>query len=182
MENNKQIEWESIVTMLQALNRNCNYLVMRNFENFEECRLFNKHEDIDILCDDVNLLVNTLYAEPRAINDKVHYKIWIRSEKINLDVRCIGDTYYDANWERDMLKRRIMYKNLFYIPAWEDYYYSLIYHGIVHKGSIKEEYMVRLKRIAQFLEKQFIRNNIKNDLEKYMRQNNYIYTDYKSLS
>lgn len=74
-----------------------------------------------------------------------------------------------------------MYKTFFYVPAIEDYYYSLIYHGLIHKGCVKEEYICRLESMAYKMKKNFCVEKIRDEMEEYMRNHNYAKTDYRSL-
>lgn len=179
MDNIKK--WDSILTMLKSLNKRCNYIVIRNYELFENNKLLSEHEDIDILCDNTRLLVETIGAKQKNTNDTTHYYIFVQEMKINVDIRVIGDTYYDELWQREMLERREMYKNLFYIPSIEDYYYSLIYHGLIHKDDLKDEYIYRIESMAHKMKKEFKKEELQNELETYMEIHNYKKTDYKSL-
>lgn len=173
--------WDSIATMLNSLNKKCNYIVIRNYELFENNELIDEHEDIDILCDNIKLLAEILGAKQKNVMDTTHYFVYIKDKKINVDIRTIGDTYYDEQWQREMLKRKELYKNLFYIPSMEDYYYSLIYHGMVHKDSLKDEYIYRLESMAHKMKKNFEKEELQSELEKYMKIHNYKRTDYRSL-
>lgn len=49
--------WTTIDEIFTALNEaECNYIVMCNFECFEQGKVFvNGHDDIDLLCDDIML-------------------------------------------------------------------------------------------------------------------------------
>ena len=173
--------WNSILEMLSVLNEQSNYLIMRNFELFENNRLIKEHEDIDLLCDDINKTTSILHASAKNKDDLIHYWISVCDQKISLDIRCIGDSYYDEAWEKNMLKNRRLYKESFYTMSEEDYYYSLIYHGLYHKDNLKQEYIERLQVLAKKLNFNFQINHLSEDLKQYMQKHGYKDTGYKSL-
>lgn len=98
--------WNSIIEMLSSLNENCDYVVLRNYEQFEEQKLISGHEDIDLLCNNAEKVINILHAENKIQGDNVHLKINICNKKIDLDLRCVGDGYYDKKWELNMLEKK----------------------------------------------------------------------------
>ena len=77
---------------------------------------------------------------------KVSNYININKRKICLDIRYVGDNYLDKNWQANILKNKIFYKNIF-IPSKKDQLYSILYHIIFHKGFINKKYLKYLKKI-----------------------------------
>ncbi len=162
-----------------------NYLVLRNYENFHKPEIFiNGHGDVDMLCDDSQAIVSLIDAiskrpdEYPLRGDGIHYYIIVGENEVSLDLRQIGDGYYCDKWEKDMLENRVMHDG-FYVMDNENYFYSLIYHAILQKKFLSDDYINRLTCMANqinvvidhYNEKGFI-----NALEKYMRQHNYVFT------
>lgn len=131
------------------------YVVLRNYENLAECEAFllEGHPDIDILCRDSQAIVRILDAqtrrkdEPPFKGDGTHYYVYVRGKKVCLDLRYLGDGYYCKSWEEDMLARKQPQGDYFVLCP-EDYFYSLIYHAILQKRELSQEYNIRLTEMA----------------------------------
>ena len=131
------------------------YLVLRNFENLADSKAFllEGHPDIDILCRDSQAIVRILDAQttrkdtPPFKGDGIHYFIYVGEKKVSLDLRYVGDGYYCQSWEEDMLARKESHGN-FFVMCPEDYFYSLVYHAILQKNELSQEYRVRLTEMA----------------------------------
>ena len=146
--------WACAEEMFSELNHQFVYLVLRNYEKFYASILLDRHADIDVLCkkSDKKKIVCFLEAEPRLDKDDgIHYRILIDSEYVPLDMRCVGDGYYDKEWEVDMLAHRQLDSRGFYHMSMDDYFWSLLYHALYHKGKISEEYYLRLQGIKPSL-------------------------------
>ena len=133
------------------LNSNCDYLVLRNWDDiFDEGIYGNGHEDIDILCRNLDLFVELTDA------NRVHSSIYrdnfvvkIGKMSVRFDVRHVGDGYYPAKWEETMLNNKLLTKQNIYVMNAEDYVYSLAYHALIQKPALSEEYK---KKIIDALE------------------------------
>lgn len=183
---NHRCHFSRIEIFFEVLNRaELKYLVLRNYENLLEPEMYlDGHGDIDLLCEDSSLLSEAVGAIPNPPksstleDDKVHYKIFIDSQSVSLDLRQVGDGYYCENWERDLLDRRVK-KDCFYVMNEEDYFYTLIYHAILQKRSFSEEYRLRLIEMSKKLglnldvynEQEFVRI-----LEDYIRVKGYVFS------
>jgi hypothetical protein len=54
-----------------------------------------------------------------------------------VDIRFLGDNYFDPRWEQDMLDRRQLHEDgYFYVPSNEDVVASFAYHALVHKNKL----------------------------------------------
>jgi hypothetical protein len=101
----------------------------------------------------------------------------VNQQEIKFDFRFVGDSYYDANFQNDILKNKIFYNNAFYRPSESDYLYSLIYHAAIHKRSISKDYFHKIKNAAE-------NNNFKIEitdtlsiykaLEDYIQETGYL--------
>ena len=170
---------ENIENVFKLLNKKCKYLVLRNFEGFFEDILIEGHNDIDVLCaskKDRKIMVNILQAVPRiGVDNGIHYKFLYNGSEIDLDIRTVGDGYYDEKWQKRMISKREFNEKGFYTMDPENYFYSLIYHSIYQKKVFTEEYKKRLQKMnPDFC------NATKEDFEKallkFMIKKNYFYT------
>ena len=107
----KRKNWKSASKAFAACNDHCTYLVLRNFENFYEELLLEGHNDIDVLCKsskDRRKMVSVLGAVPRLSRDNgIHYRFFCQGKELDLDIRCVGDGYYDRRWQKAMLENRV---------------------------------------------------------------------------
>lgn len=171
--------WDSLQTFFSVLNENVEYLVLRNFEEFVE-GIFNvDHPDIDILCRDSKELIHFAECTTRTGNHKdlIHQKILIGGKSVALDIRHVGDGYYDESWEKDMLRKRRLINNLCYVMDEENYYYSLLYHALVQKKTLSNDYQIRLETMAikLFDETKYSPVSLEM-LQSYMREKGYRFT------
>ena len=176
----------SIQDFFRALNQaDVKYLVLRNYESLLEPELYvDGHGDIDMLCEDSQQIVRLVGARPLTpdkdglCGDGIHYSIIVDGQPVKLDLRHLGDGYYCTKWEQEMLDRRVGHE-CFYVMNDEDYFYSLIYHAVLQKRSLGEDYRSRLLNMSRGLglnvtdgsEREFLRL-----LQDHMRNNDYRFT------
>jgi len=105
----------------------------------------------------------------------------INGEEISLDLRFVGDKYYDTSWQKDMLDRKVLKKGLF-IPGEDDYFFSLLFHCKVQKSSVKEKYYGTLADLAKRLHFSWYQSDLLSDdkaigeiLNGYFNSQGYYY-------
>jgi hypothetical protein len=154
--------WKSVEDIFYALNNCCEYVIMRNYEELPEEIYVNEHNDIDILCDDsveCSYVLNAqkVFKEPY----RVHYQTKLLDQNVYFDLRYLGDNYYCEKLELEMLKSRKLHEKGFYILPKEEYFYTLLYHALIHKPQFSKEYQARLKSmkggISEYKTEDFIR-------------------------
>ena len=132
--------WTSFEEFVEELNKQ-KYLVLRNYENVLE--ELEQGGDLDILCEDKEEIVTNLKALPRNNREVCfNYYVMVQDRKLLLDIRNVGDGYYDTKWEKEMLEKRI-FNGTFFIMDEENYKYSLLYHALIHKKEIPSKYINR---------------------------------------
>lgn len=178
MQNTNSKEWASLEEFFKHINGNTNYVILRNFEELTRDFLSAEHPDIDFLCSDRKLFLSVTQSVSRTknISDQIHRYIVVNKKKVDIDVRCVGDGYYDSAWEKNILETRNLYQNRFYVPNTQNYFYSLLYHALIQKDQVSEDYAKRLNIMAEELG--IIDDNIVNIelLQSYMRQKGYKFT------
>ena len=179
-------QYNTIVDVFDILNKNdVSYLALRNYENLLEPEFYvDGHGDIDLLCADSQEIVRLLDAQTDREDqypfkgDGIHYFIFVGAERVSLDLRYVGDDYYCLEWEKDLLNSRVMHDG-FYVMDPRNYFYTLIYHSILQKASLSEEYLSRLLKMAESLQVKIHNHSEKgflNILESYMHDKGYHYT------
>lgn len=143
----KQKKFNNLKEVFETLNEipGLEWLVLRNFEDFPNL-ILDEHADVDLLVNNFYLAKNALDANAACKVDRfedgdfrVLQKVIIDDKEIDFDLRSIGDGYYDAKWQKDMLASKVLNKN-FYIPERNNYLNSLLYHALIHKKEIHSSY------------------------------------------
>ena len=175
--------WESLEQLFYVMNSSLDYVVMRNFEYLPENRFSIEHGDIDFLVNDLDQAVFITNAQKLY---KKRYKINVAGKDVLIDFEYVGDGSYDKKWQKKILEKKVLLKNSFYVPDLEDYFYSLIYHILVHKTYIEIDYPEKIKDIyKKFSFYDSNRCNFDNYLkflEKFLSINNYQITKPKDPS
>lgn len=179
------MDFQNITCFFDVLNRsNINYLVLRNFSNFNsESFLLDDHPDIDILCDDRDEFIKVSNCVAWKGNnkkwDKTHAKINVSGRDISIDIRTVGDGYYCEKWQKDMLLSKKNESSLFFRPNDRHLFYSLIYHSIIQKPQLSDDYKRILSLLAKINDvsiKSYDRKELIKLMESYMIENKYVYT------
>lgn len=136
--------WESLDQLFYTMNSCLDYVVLRNFEYLPENKFSKEHGDIDFLVNDLDQAVFITNAQKLY---KKRYKLNVAEKDVLIDIEYIGDGSYDKRWQKNILEKKILLKNSFYVPDLKDYFYSLIYHILVHKTYIEIDYPEKIKDI-----------------------------------
>mgnify|MGYP005639117683 CR=1 FL=1 len=176
--------WENLNELLYVLNSTTNYVILRNFEQFPDKFNSKEHEDLDILTDDMFQIQYILDQRNFAGNNvKDNPTLKIDNKKILFDVKYVSGRYYDEKWSRDILDRRILSSKGFYIPCVKDHFYSLLYHMIIHKSKLSDNYIDRLVILADKLHLNIQKDTfsnldmLKEILDEFLKEMGYKYTD-----
>lgn len=170
--------FESIQQLFYLLNNTIQYCVLRNFECLPSEYTVEGHGDIDLLVENKNYISYLTHAK-QIVNEpyRVYHTIKINGDDVSFDFRHIGDNYYDASWEANILKTRKKEK-CFYIPNSENLYFSLLYHAYVQKPHVKQDYLPKLEQYAKAIELTFNDNPecAISSLDAFLKQYGYEYT------
>lgn len=172
-------EWESAKEMFYVLNNSANYAILRNYEALPEEIYVNDHNDIDIICDsyeNVAYILNAKKVFEKEPDYRVHYKTKVKNRYVYFDLRHIGDDYYYKKLEEDLLKTKIFNKKGFYTISDDYYFYTLLYHAILHKPEFSKDYKDRLTQINTQLKNTENEEDYLKILENWLIENEYIVT------
>jgi hypothetical protein len=113
-----------------------NYVVLRNWENLPDAVEFGDHSDLDLLVYDFDhwkeIFPNAKAEFPLP---RVRFKIPIQDTFIFADVRALGDGYYPADFQQQILDNREFNKKGFWTPSPLYHTLALAYHVVHHKNS-----------------------------------------------
>lgn len=172
--------WNSIQEIFDALNQSSiNYVVLRNYESLNNTNIFMEgHEDIDLLCDSITLAKKILGARKiYKFPGRNSYKINLNNTELQVDIRYVGDGYYDTKWEKAILNTKKLFNDYIYIISDEMYFYTLIYHAIYQKNFLSSEYYVKLQNMGMQLGQIITsKRQLENILFQFMLDNEYKFT------
>lgn len=138
--------WESLPQFFYTLNAAIPYVVLRNEEILPEQFSSELHGDIDLLTDNFPNLVLLTGGVPKFPESyRVHYAVRIGGQDVMFDFRSLGDDYYCREFEQHLLDHRVRNEKGIYVAEDEDALYALIYHALVHKRKIAEDYFGKIQ-------------------------------------
>lgn len=177
-------QFHSLQDFFELLNSNIHYVVLRNYESFGAEGFLVDHPDIDLLCFDRDkaLALNVFKSRGKA-SDMVHQYVDINGKYVQVDLRTIGDGYYCTEWEKELLLNRNLLSDSFYVPNTENYFYSLLYHVMVHKNEVTTEYkerLIKMKKDVTFV--QWDASEAEKILCDYMRRKGYYFAYPENVS
>lgn len=144
--------WSSLRPAFAALDALVNYAVLRNFESLPDSQIVGAHDDVDLLVDDYREAVRILNARPRygwVPRWGGRFLVRVGGSQMIFDIRFVGDGYFDARWQRQVLDRRVRTPGGVWAVEEPDYFETLAYHALLHKPRLSDEYRSRLIAMAQ---------------------------------
>lgn len=170
--------FSSIKEMFYTLNNCINYAILRNYESLPDEIYVNEHNDVDIICDSLENVVYILDAEKVFQEDyRVHYKVKAENRDVFFDLRYVGDNYYYYKIEQEILNNRIYNEKGFFTISKELYFYTLLYHALLHKPKFSNDYKERLQKMNKKYEQEVMNNdNAITILNNWLLENGYIIT------
>ena len=161
--------FKTVKEMFYVLNNCIDYAVLRNYETLPEEIYTNEHNDIDLICDSYENAAYILNAEKVFPEEyRIHYKVKVEDKIAFFDLRYIGDNYYYYNLEKALLENRIYNSKGFYTVSEEEYFYTLLYHAILHKPTFSEDYKNKLNKMRPNLD-------FKDDEKSIQILNNWLF-------
>jgi len=148
--------WQNMEELLEVLNHGVRYVVLRNAENFPGGLSVEAGHQVSMLTDNYHELVRLLNARPlhRTLPRwGGRFVVNVSGQEQAVELRFVGDGYFDAGWASRLLERREWQERGFFAPAPDDYFETLAYHAIVHNPALSHEYRRRLQQLAIELER-----------------------------
>ena len=174
--------WKSMSQVFYVLNEACNYVVLWGHEKLPHDFISHERDgDIDLLTDNLQRLISVLRDNNDLRTNAFVFYNWLEvgGEKNLFHAKFVGDDYFDRNWQIRQLERRYLNKNGIYVLNDEMQFYSLLYHGLIHKVNYKK-YEDIFKRLSDKLKLTYQDDidYLKNLLYRWMKFYNYKYTKH----
>jgi hypothetical protein len=170
--------WDSLEQLFYVMNACEEYVVLRNFEGLPDQATLQGHDDIDFLVKNYDNVAFLLNGE-KVFNKKyrVHFELTVANKKVLCDIRAIGDNYYTLPWQLSILNTRKLLRG-FYVPENQNHIYSVLYHALVQKKSIAENY----KEILENVFGTSCAITLETKLFNYMQSHDYNFVEPKDLT
>jgi hypothetical protein len=145
-----------IEELFETLDRhNILYVVLRNWENLPEAVEVGPHSDLDLLVHPAHVAqLDALWGGERTFDDptRVQRRVPVlgpngEQSYILVDVRSTDDGYMPEDFSHRLLARRVPHKMFHVLPP-REYFLSLLYHVVAHKGVMANDYAARLVDLA----------------------------------
>lgn len=174
--------WSSFHELFSYLALGTNSIVLRSFEHLPDLDPA-LEDEIDILCQDLPGFVAAANAYvPDPILRPHKCVVDVAGHQIRFDARHVGDGYYDAVWETDLLHRQTIHHGIVGRPRPDDYFFSLLYHAKLQKTEVSPKYIEKLPRLAASIGLTWVSSeDVVSDessgaiLTAYMKANGYRY-------
>lgn len=141
--------WGGLKECLTIASLCADYVVLRNFEYLPN-NFWGNDSDIDILCNNLASFRSASGAEKRGYGIG-SYTITVDGKSIPLDIRYLGDNYYDPIWQWDMLRRKRYHNEIIPRLSDDNYFFSLLYHCKLQKPKVKKKYISILLELAEMI-------------------------------
>lgn len=171
--------WRSIEDVFSFLSINTNYVIMRNFDQIGDIA-DSEHPDVDLLVWNEESVARKLAAvKSSSLRYRSQYVIQVAGREVYVDLRSPVDNYFDENMSRKLLADRYFSKDIgAYILTGRSYFYSLLYHVLVHKPGIAQDYYDRLYSLGLELsvcsnKTDMAYDNLVYILDRYLSDNNW---------
>lgn len=177
-------KWDNMAQLLYVLNETIDYVVLRNFEGLFSEYGRTIHGDVDILTSEVYTAKLILNAKPvHKSKYRVQHIVKIGEGGTYFDIRAIGDDYYCKQFEVDILKSRYLHKDGYYRANEIYYIFPLLYHALVQKKKISQDYMqIFDKNFKDIKDKTNKRETLILILNNFMKEHQYQYVEPKDYS
>jgi len=164
--------WDSLEDFFYFMNAIEPYALLSNFDDF--IPNLPSGNDIDILV--LNRKRFALFANAVKVSkgtERANYQIIVDDQRIDLDLRYVGDNYVDIHWQRDCMHTRQLHPKGFYVMSKENQNFLLLYHALIHKKEILEKYRKFFKDPKE---------RLKIKLYEFMYNNSYHMVEPKDIT
>ncbi len=164
--------WDSLENFFYFMNAIEPYALLSNFDDF--IPNLPSGNDIDILV--LNRKKFALFANAVKVSkgaERTNYQIIVNDQRVDLDLRYVGDNYFDIHWQRDCMHTRQLHPKGFYVMSKENQNFLLLYHALIHKKEMPEKYRKFFKDP---------KDRLKVKLYEFMYHNSYQMVEPKDIT
>ena len=148
--------WKNFDDMFSFINKLSDYVILRNYKEIDSINA--NDSDIDFLTKNKDFSYHINGFKKHKNKARSAFSIKIGSINYSADVRYLSDGYYDSKWVDDIIKNRVLYEDRFFIPCPEDEFFSLLYHSLIHKNKMSDQYLEKLIYLSE-------KNNLNHNVD-----------------
>lgn len=133
--------WESLEQLFYVLNNTVDYVILRGKKEVISNCFPDEHRDVDIFLNDFNYFsaIQIINGVSACSVERPHELINIQGYDYFLDMWRLECYYFDWEWSRQILATR-QYENKIYVLDADNEFYTLLYHCLIFKGKIADDY------------------------------------------
>lgn len=162
--------WKSTEQLFYVLNNTINYVIIRGADGLERHEFCDNHRDCDLLVDNVVNAQSIINGEALDGLKRPHEIVNIDGYTYYLDLWGWDRYYFDIQWCKEMFCTK-KEANGYYILNETNSFYCLLYHCLIIKGCISEDYLPLLE---SYREKHLDKNKeYAKILVDFLQQNEY---------
>ena len=136
--------WKDFKEFFYTLNATTDYVVLRGAEDIQKTIDSEEHGDIDIMVRDYNNTVFIVGGEKHFPQARPHYLTKIGNKEVYIDLWDIKNHYHDKKWDENILQSRAINDDGISVPSLENYFYMMIYHCLIHKQTVADDYYAKI--------------------------------------
>ena len=135
-------DWPSLDVFFSYCNDISSYVVLGDVDP----EMF----DIDFLVEDRERFARHIGAKKCSSGfHRANYEILIEGKVVPIDIREVGDGYFDVCWQRDVLKSRVFGVEGFYVPSETHAFWTKVYHALIHRKKVPLKYQPMLSPLDE---------------------------------
>jgi hypothetical protein len=138
--------WLSWSQVFEILNISSNYVSL----DYENLLSNNDNGKMIILTDDYQRVASALGLNQFS-KEACKGVIKVDNKEVLIDIRFIGDKYFNTSWQKDMLASKI-FKNGVFILRSDMHFFSLLFYCKVHQNEVREKHIKALNILAKQLD------------------------------
>jgi hypothetical protein len=155
----------------------CDYVLLSDYGSLSRTHQVGQCGDIDILVADRDGFLSLLCAN--KCNDSIansRYFALIAGSEVFFNVRCVGDGYYDATFQENILKARVLNSSGVYVADERSHMYSLLYDALIHSAKILPEHSLKVGVLFSTADLELSLGQMQRTLDDFMSSEGYRYT------
>ena len=162
--------WKSLSELFYVLNNTVNYVVLRGKNELLNNQFSDEHRDVDLLIDDYENTKYVINGISCCSKTRPHEKITIAGYDYFLDLWPVQKRYFDPIWCQEMLSNKVLTNGYYFLDE-KNEFYTLLYHCLIYKNKIADDYKQKISELQNRLSLNEI--DLHKALVGFMKQNSY---------
>ena len=162
--------WKSLSELFYVLNNTVNYVVLRGKNELLNNQFSDEHRDVDLLIDDYENTKYVINGISCCSKTRPHEKVAIADYDYYLDLWPVQKRYFDPLWCQEMLSNRVLTNGYYFLDE-KNEFYTLLYHCLIYKNKIADDYKQRISELQKKLSVD--ETDLYKALVGFLKQNSY---------